>query len=397
MNKKTIRDIAVKGKKILTRVDFNVPLDRKNNDITDDTRIRAELPTVEYLIKNNAKIILCSHLGRPDGQVVSELRLAPVGERLSELIKRPVRTLDDCIGLEVEKAINKLKEGEIVLLENLRFHSGEEKNDPEFARALSRLGDIFVNDAFGLAHRAHASNVGITGYLPSVAGFLMQKEIDMLGSVLDNPVRPLLALVGGAKVSDKIKLLDHIMDKVDVLLVGGGMMSTFIKAKKQRIETVTEEDEVKTARRLLDKAEQSRARMVLAVDAVIADNIAENANIKTVPLEQIEKGWKIADIGPGTIEIFSAEIEKCKTAVWNGPMGVFEISEFSNGTKSIANVMANIKATTIICGGSTGEAVQAFGLADKMSHVSTGGGASLRFLEGEILPGVAALEDRGQK
>ena len=393
MDKKTICDIAVKGKKILTRVDFNVPLDRKSNDITDDTRIRAELPTIEYLIKNNAKIILCSHLGRPDGQVVSELKLAPVGERLSELIKRPVRTLDDCIGPEVEKAINKLKEGEIVLLENLRFHSGEEKNDPEFARALSRLGDIFVNDAFGLAHRAHASNVGITSYLPSVAGFLMQKEIDMLGSALDNPVRPLLAVVGGAKVTDKIKLLDHIMDKVDVLLVGGGMMSTFLRAQEEGAAD-TEEEEVKTARRLLDKAKHNGARMVLAVDAVITDNIAENAATKIVPLEKVEEGWKIADIGPRTIEIFSAEIKKCKTAVWNGPMGVFEIPEFSNGTKSIANIMADIEATTIICGGSTGEAVQAFGLADKMNHVSTGGGASLRFLEGEVLPGVAALQDK---
>ncbi len=393
MNKKTIRDVAVKGKRVFMRVDFNVPLDRKTNAITDDTRIRAELPTIEYLIKNNARIILSSHLGRPDGKVVNELKLAPVGKRLSELIKRPVKTLDDCIGPRVESAVNELREGEIILLENLRFHSEEEKNDPEFARALSRLGDIVVNDAFGLAHRAHASNVGITSYLPAVAGFLMQKELDMLGKALDNPVRPLLAVVGGAKVTDKIKLLDHIMDKVDVLLVGGGMMSTFLRAQEEGAAD-TEEEEVKTARRLLDKAKHNGARMVLAVDAVITDNIAENATTKIVPLEKVEEGWKIADIGPRTIEIFSAEIKKCKTAVWNGPMGVFEIPEFSNGTKSIANVMANIEATTIICGGSTGEAVQAFGLADKMNHVSTGGGASLRFLEGEVLPGVAALQDK---
>lgn len=395
VNKKTVRDIDVKGIKVLVRVDFNVPLDRKTNAITDDTRIRAVLPTIKYLVNNGAKVILCSHLGRPKGRIVEELRLAPVGQHLSELLGQTVRVLDDCIGTQVEDIVSNLSEGEVVLLENLRFHPEEENNDPDFARALSRLADVFVDDAFGVAHRSHASNVGVTAYLPAVAGFLIETELDFMGKALDNPTRPFLALIGGAKISDKIRLLENIMEKVDTLLIGGGMACVFLSAQGYQVgQSLIEGDESSIARRLLEKAMGNEVKLILPTDVVIADKVSEEATTRVVPLDKATPNWYIVDIGPQTIELFSTELSQCGTVIWNGPMGIFEFPKFSHGTRAMAKFLANIKATTIICGGSTAEAVQEIGLADKMSHVSTGGGAALKFLEGETLPGIAALLDR---
>ena len=395
MNKKTVRDIVVKGKKVLLRTDLNVPLNRKTNTVADDTRILAVLPTIEYLINNGARVILCSHLGRPKGNVVEELRLAPVGQRLSELLGRTVKTLDGCIGTRVEDTISNLNKGEIVLLENLRFHSGEEENNPDFARALARLADIFVDDAFGTAHRSHASNVGITAYLPAVAGFLIERELDIMGKALDEPARPLLALIGGAKVSDKMKLLKNIMERVDTLLIGGGMACTFLKAQGYEVgQSSIEEGGVELAGSLLEKTTDNNVNLVLPVDVVIADSISEEATTQVTPMDKAKLNWHIVDIGPQTIELFSAELRQCRTVIWNGPMGIFEFPKFSNGTQEMAKLLASITASTIVCGGSTAEAVQEMDLANKISHVSTGGGAALKFLEGEALPGIEALLDR---
>jgi len=394
MNKKTIRDIDVRGKRVLVRVDLNVPLDEEGA-ITDDTRIRAVLPTIEYLIDNRARVILCSHLGRPDGKVVEELRLAPAAKRLSELLGSPVEMAPDCIGPQVEQAVARLKEGGVLLLENLRFHPEEEKNDPGFAQALARLADIYVNDAFGTAHRKHASTVGVAEHLPSVAGFLMEKEIDVMDKALNDPVRPFTAIIGGAKISDKIGVLDNIVERVDSLLIAGGMGSTFLKASTYDVgQSKIEKEKVGLAKSLMDKAAKKGVHLLLPTDVVVADRFEPGARSRTVPIAEVPSGWYVMDIGPQTIELFEAKLRKSKTVIWNGPVGVFEFPKFAKGTEAIANVLASLDATTIVGGGSTAEAVVEMGLADKITHVSTGGGASLKFLEGKTLPGVAVLMDK---
>jgi len=395
MDKKTIRDIDVSGKRVLVRVDLNVPLDEKTSVITDDSRVRAVLPTIRYLIDHNAKVILCSHLGRPDGKIVPNLRLAPVGELLGKLLGKPVATASDCIGPEAEAAVEALPEGGVLLLENLRFHPEEEKNDPVFARSLARLADVYVNDAFGTAHRAHASTVGVTEYLPAVAGFLMEKEIDIMGHALTEPARPFAVIIGGAKVSDKIRVLEHLLDKVDVLLIGGGMACTFLKAQKYEIgRSLLEEDRLDFANSLVQRAQAKGIHLLLPLDVVIGDKFEADASAKTVSVAEVPAEWQIMDIGPRTIERFEAELKPCKTVIWNGPLGVFEFPKFRKGTEAVASILANLNATTIVGGGSTAEAVEEMGFVSKITHVSTGGGASLQFLEGRTLPGVAALLDK---
>ncbi len=394
MQKKTIKEIDVNGKRVFLRVDYNVPMN-KMGGISDDSRIKASLPTIKYLTDHNARLIVCSHLGRPDGKVVEGLRLKPVAIRLSELLGKKVEALNDCIGAEVEDAVSKLRDGGILLLENVRFHIEEEANDPSFAMELSQLADIFVNDAFGASHRAHASVVGIAKYLPAVSGFLMEKEIEALGGALENPKRPFTAIIGGAKLSGKLAVLDNIIDKVDILLIGGGMVATFIKVKGCDVgSSLVEEDKVEYIRKLLEKAKSRGTKLIIPHDVVVAEKLESGIKTKTLPVTRIPKGWIIADIGPDTIDEFSRELRKCQTVVWNGPLGVFEIPEFANGTQSIMRVLAELQATTIVGGGSTAEAVTEMGLAGKMSHVSTGGGASLEFLEGKVLPGVAILQDK---
>lgn len=395
MNKQTIRDIDLKGKRALVRVDFNVPLDKKTNAITGDSRVKAVLPTVRYLIGAKARVILCSHLGRPDGKVVESMRLAPVRDRLAQLLGCPVGYVKDCVGAEVEAAVSKLRDGDILLLENLRFHPEEEENDPAFAKALARLADVYVDDAFGTAHRAHASTAGIAKYLPAVAGFLMEKEIEFLSQALEKPNRPFAAIIGGAKVSDKIKVLERILPKVDLLLIGGGMACTFLKAEGYEVgKSLVEEDRLDFARKLRSVAKGNGVRLLLPVDVVVADRFEAEAASKTVPIFQVPAGWYIVDIGAQTVEQFTAELKKCKTVLWNGPMGVFEFPAFKNGTVTLARLLAGLEATTIIGGGSTAEAIDELNLADKMTHVSTGGGASLKLLEGGTLPGVEVLLDK---
>ena len=395
MNKKTVRDIDVSGKRVLVRVDLNVPLDEGTGAISDDTRVRAVLPTIRYLIDRKARVILCSHLGRPEGKVVDELRLAPVARRLSEILSSPVEMAMDCIGPQVEEAVGRLKEGEVLLLENLRFHPEEEKNDPGFAQALARLADIYINDAFGTAHRIHASTVGVAEHLPAVAGFLMEKEIDIMNKALNDPVRPFAAIIGGAKISSKIGVLEYILERVDSLLIAGGMGSTFLKALKLDVgQSSIDKDKVGLAQWLMEKAAKKGVHLLLPSDVVVADRYAPNARTKTVPITGVPSGWYVMDIGPQTVELFAAKLRKCKTIVWNGPVGVFEFPKFNKGTQAIANLLAGLDATTIIGGGSTAEAVEAMGLVDKITHVSTGGGASLKFLEGKTLPGVAVLQDK---
>jgi phosphoglycerate kinase len=392
MNKKTVRDIDLKGKKALVRVDFNVPLDPQTKAISDDSRIVAALPTVKYLIDKKSKVVLCSHLGRPNGKVVEDMRLAPVARRLSELLKKPVQTTKDCIGSEAEETVSRMKEGDVLMLENLRFHAEEEKNDPAFARSLAKLADVYVNDAFGAAHRAHASTAGVAQYLPAVAGFLMEKEIDFLGKALAGAAHPFAAVIGGAKVSDKLALLDNIMGKVDYLLIGGGMCCTFLKANNIGVgKSQVEEDKLGLARGLVEKAAKANVQLVLPEDVIVADKFATGASVRTVPVSQIPSDWYVMDIGPQTIKNFIDKLKKCRTVVWNGTMGVFEHKEFKQGTEAIGKQLASLKATTITGGGSTAEAVMELGLEKKMSHVSTGGGAALEFLEGKTLPGVAAL------
>ncbi len=393
--KKTIRDINVKGKKVLVRVDFNVPIDIKTKTITDDSRIKATLPTIRYLIEKRAKLILCSHLGRPGGKVVGELKLAPIANRLSELVNLPVITAPDCIGQEVEKAVAELKEGDILLLENLRFHEEEEKNEPGFAQKLAQLADIYVNDAFGTAHRTHASTVGIARFLPAVAGLLMEKELITLGHILKAPERPFCTMVGGAKVSDKLGLLHNFVNRVDSLLIGGGMSATFLKAKGYEIgNSLIEEDKIGMAREILERAAKRRTPLLLPEDVVVAESIDTTASSKVVSVANIFPGCVIVDIGPDTIGLFSTELKKAKTILWNGPVGIYEIPRFAQGTKTIASVVAGLNATTVIGGGSTVDIINEMGLAGKMTHVSTGGGASLMFLEGKTLPGVAVLMNR---
>lgn len=397
MNKKTIRDIDVAGKRVLVRVDFNVPLDAEQH-ITDDTRIRAALPTIEYLLDHGAAVILMSHLGRPKGKAVETMRLTPAAQRLSELLHKPVQMAPDCIGPEVEALARNLQPGQVLLLENLRFHDEEEKNDPAFARQLASLGDLYVNDAFGTAHRAHASTEGVTHYLPGVAGFLMEKEINFLGGALENPRRPFAAIVGGAKVSDKIAVLERLISMVDMLLIGGGMANTFLKAEGYEIgDSLYEEGKVDVASELINKAHQRGLEFLLPTDVVIADRFAADANHTVVAVSEVPKGWRIMDIGPETITAFRKALEGAETIVFNGTLGVAEMPAFARGTDAIIEILAErteAGATTIIGGGDSAAAVEQAGAAEKMSHVSTGGGASLEFLEGRVLPGVAALQDK---
>jgi phosphoglycerate kinase len=388
--KKTVRDIAVKGKCVLVRVDFNVPLE--NGEVADDTRIRAVLPTIRYLLDRGAAVILMSHLGRPKGLVQEDLRLDPVGRRLSELLGQEVAKVDDCVGPEVERATKSLQPGQVLLLENLRFHPQEEENDQGFARQLASLADVYVNDAFGTAHRAHASTTGVTEYLPSVAGLLMERELQVLGDALANPTRPFVAVLGGAKVSDKIGVIRNLLSKVDLLLVGGGMANTFLKAQGHQVgESLVEDDSLALAKDILA---QAGGKLVLPVDVVVADAFADDANSQTVGVEHVPPGWRILDIGPRTVGLFEDRLRSAGTVVWNGPMGVFEFPRFAAGTIALASSLASAPATTIVGGGDSIAALQQAGLAEKMTHVSTGGGASLEFLEGKVLPGVEALEDR---
>ncbi|AXI09950.1 phosphoglycerate kinase [Oceanobacillus zhaokaii] len=393
MNKKTLQDLDVKGKKVFCRVDFNVPM--KDGEVTDDTRIRAALPTINYLTEQGAIVILASHLGRPKGQVVEELRLDPVAKRLSELVEKEVTKTDAVYGEEVEKAVAGLNEGDIVLLENVRFEAGEEKNDPKLAEAFAALADVYVNDAFGAAHRAHASTVGIAEKIPSAAGLLMQKELDVLGKALENPERPFTAIIGGAKVKDKINVIDNFLDKVDNLIIGGGLAYTFIKAQGHEIgKSLLEEDKIDLANEFIKKAEEKGVNFVLPVDVIVADDFSETANTQTVAIDQIPADWEALDIGPKTREKYSQIVADSKLIIWNGPMGVFELDVFANGTKAVANALAETAGYSVIGGGDSAAAVEKFGLAEKMDHVSTGGGASLEFMEGKVLPGVAALDEK---
>jgi phosphoglycerate kinase len=390
VNKKTIRDINVQGKRVLVRVDFNVPL--KEGNVTDDTRIRAALPTLNNLLEHGAALILYSHLGRPKGKVVPELRMDPVATRLAELLGRPVRKLDDCVGPEVEAAARDLQSGDVILLENTRFHPEERANDPDFAKQLATLAEIFVSDAFGSAHRAHASTEGVTHYLPSVAGFLMEKELEFLGRAVENPGHPYVAILGGAKISDKIGVIESLLKQCDRLLIGGGMANTFIKAMDFEVgDSLIEEEAVPTAKSLL---EQAGGQLVLPVDVVIADGFDNDANTRVVAPNEIPAGWRILDIGPKTVLTFESALGGAKMVVWNGPLGVFEMDNFAKGTFAVAELLASADAVTIIGGGDSAAAVRQAGLVDKMTHVSTGGGASLEFLEGKTLPGVAALDDK---
>jgi phosphoglycerate kinase len=394
MQKKTVRDEDVAGKRVLVRVDFNVPIDR-NGKIEDDTRIRACLPTITYLIDHKARVILCSHLGRPHGRVDEHLRLGPVARRLSEIIQRPVEALRKAIGPGVVRAVSEMQDGELVLLENLRFYPGEEENDPEFARELSGLADLFVNDAFGVSHRAHASVVGLAAYLPCVAGLLMEKEIVQLSRLLEDPARPFAAVMGGAKVGEKIGVLENILPKVDLVLIGGGMVATFFNGRGYDVGiSPVEPDKRELVGTIMHKAEALGVRVLLPEDVVVAEKLEAGATARVVSAEQIPADCRIADIGPLTISSYTKELKKCRTVAWNGPMGVFEIPQFSDGTTSIATVLASLNATTVIGGGSTAEAVTQLGIAGRMTHVSTGGGASLRFLSGKILPGIAVLVDK---
>jgi phosphoglycerate kinase len=397
MNKKTIRDIDVAGKRVLVRVDFNVPLDAEQH-ITDDTRIAAALPTIQYLLDHRAAVILMSHLGRPKGKAVDTMRLTPVAQHLSALLDKPVQMAPDCIGPAVEALAKNLQPGHVLLLENLRFHNEEEQNEAEFARQLASLGELYVNDAFGTAHRAHASTEGVTHYMPGVAGFLMEKEINYLGGALENPRRPFAAIIGGAKVSDKIAVLERLISMVDILLIGGGMANTFFKAEGYEIgDSLFEEGKVDVARELITKARQRGLKFLLPTDVTIADRFAADATHKVVASTEVSPGWRIMDIGPESIAAFRQALEGAQTIVWNGTLGVAEMPPFAKGSDAIIEILAErtrAGATTIIGGGDSAAAVEQAGAAEKMSHVSTGGGASLEFLEGRVLPGVAALQDK---
>ena len=393
MTKRTVEDLDVAGRRVLVRVDFNVP--QKNGVITDDSKIRAALPTLSYLVGHGAKVIVASHLGRPKGRIVEEYRTAPVAERLSALLDRPVAALRDCIGPEVEAAIAGVRDGDVVMLENLRFHPEEEANDPAFAEALAALADLYVNDAFGSSHRAHASIVGVPALLPAAAGCLMQREIEMLGGLLEHPEHPFAAVIGGAKLSSKLGVLKTIVPLVDVLLIGGGMVATAFRSRGYGTgSSRVEEGLLDYVRELTEQATARNVRLLLPTDVVVAESLDGQGVVRTVPADAIPDGWVIADIGPATIAEYSRVLRTCRTVVWSGPMGVFETPAFAEGTRAIATVLADIDAVTVVGGGSTVEAVNRFGVADRISHVSTGGGATLEFLSGETLPGVAALPDR---
>ena len=393
-NKKTIEDINVSGKKVLVRCDFNVPLDADKN-ITDETRINAALPTIRYLLDKGAAVILCSHLGRPKGEFNMKYSLAPVAKRLSEKLGFEVKLASDVIGESAKKLAAEVKPGEAILLENLRFHAEEEKNDPAFAKELASMADVFVNDAFGTAHRAHASTEGVTHYLPSVAGYLIGKELDVMGKALTNPVRPFVAILGGAKVKDKIGVITNLIDKVDALLIGGGMAYTFIKAQGGEVgNSLLDEERIGLAKELMDKAAAKGVKLILPVDNVIGDAFDNDCHQQIVESGKIPEGWEGLDIGPKTCEQFAEVIRTAKTVVWNGPMGVFEMPNFAKGTIAVAKALAESDAISIIGGGDSAAAIEQMGFADKVTHISTGGGASLEFLEGKVLPGIAALEDK---
>ena len=390
MDKKTIRDIEVSGKRVLVRVDFNVPI--KDGAVNDDTRIRAALPTLTFLLDHGASLVLMSHLGRPKGGPDPKYTMRPVVERLGELLGRPVQFAEDCVGPIAETAAAALQPGAVLLLENTRFHPTEEKNDLELARKMARLGDIFVNDAFGSAHRAHSSTEGVTRFLPAVAGFLIEKELAFLGKALDEPQRPFVAILGGAKISDKIGVIEALLAKVDALLIGGGMANTFLKAQGFDLaDSLVEEGSVDMARDLIARA---GSKLLLPVDVVIGDKFDPAAASQTMPVADIPTGWRVLDIGPASVALFQKALQPARTVVWNGPMGVFEFPRFAVGTFAVAEVLAGLSAVTIIGGGDSAAAVEQAGLADKMTHISTGGGASLEFLEGKLLPGVEALLDR---
>jgi phosphoglycerate kinase len=400
MSKKSLANLSksdLQGKRALVRADFNVPLDDAGN-ITDDTRIRAALPTIEDLISKEAKVILASHFGRPKGEVKDKLRLTPVAKRLSELLGKEVVKCDDCIGDEVTNKVGGMQNGDVLLLENVRFHGEEEKNDAEFAKKLASNADLYVNDAFGTAHRAHASTEGVTHYLsPSIAGYLIEKELQYLQNAIENPQRPLAAIIGGSKVSSKIGVIETLLDKCDKLIIGGGMIFTFYKARGLNVgKSLVEEDKLELAKTLEAKAKEKGVDLLLPTDVVVADNFAPDANSQTVSIENIPDGWMGLDIGPDSIKTFQEALADCKSVIWNGPMGVFEFDKFAVGTEAIARALANLSkqgATTIIGGGDSVAAVEKVGLADQMSHISTGGGASLELLEGKTLPGIAALND----
>ncbi len=393
--KKTVKDVDVRSKRVLVRVDYNVPLDAQGN-VSDDKRITASLPTIRYLLEQGARIILCSHLGRPKGEVKKEFSLAPVAKRLKELLPNVnIYFASDCIGEEAQQKAAALKDGEILLLENLRFHKEEEKNDPEFAKKLASLAEIYVNDAFGTVHRAHASTAGVAAYLPAVAGFLIGKELSIMGGALENPERPFVAILGGAKVADKIGVITNLLNKCDTLLIGGGMAYTFFKAMGYEIgDSLLDAESIDLAKQLMETAKEKGVKLLLPVDTVVAKAFAADAEHMTVAANAIPAGWQGLDIGEKTRELFASEIKNAKTVIWNGPMGVFEFPEFAKGTEAVAKACAECGGTTIIGGGDSASAVKKLGYADKMTHISTGGGASLEFLEGKVLPGVAALNDK---
>jgi len=395
MGKQTVENVNVDGKRILMRVDFNVPRDKKTGEITDDTRIRAALPTIKYLIDHNAKVILMSHLGRPKGEVKEDMRLDKVAVRLGELLGTDVIKTDDCIGEEVENAINNMQNGQVMMLENVRFHKEEEKNDVEFSQKLAKLGDIYVNDAFGTAHRAHSSTEGVAKYLPAVAGYLLKKEISVLGGALARGEHPFVAIIGGSKVSDKIGVIENLMTKVDTLIIGGGMANTFLAAKGYAVgKSLVELDKVELAQGLIQKAEDLGMQLLLPIDVVVAEAMDLPDTAIVVDADKISHDDMALDIGPKTIELYKASLVGAKTIIWNGPMGVFEVPAFADGTNQIAQAVAESGANSIVGGGDSVAAVEKAGLADKISHISTGGGASLEFLEGKILPGLAALNEK---
>ncbi|SHN67970.1 phosphoglycerate kinase [Desulfitobacterium chlororespirans] len=393
MNKKGLKDITVRGKRVFVRVDFNVPMDDHGN-ITNDTRIRAALPTIHYLIDEGAKIILASHLGRPKGKADPNYSLAPVAKRLGELLKRPVAMAPDCIGPEVEKATAQLREGEVLLLENVRYHAEEEKNEPEFVKQLARLAEVYVNDAFGTAHRAHASTEGIAHHLPGVAGFLLQKEIESMGKALGNPERPFVAIIGGAKVSDKIGVIENLLHKVDALIIGGGMANTFLKAQGYSLgKSLVEGDKLSLAQEILDQGRELQVDILLPQDVVAAKEFKADAPYRVTAVREIAEDEMALDIGPESAGLFSERIQKARTIVWNGPMGVFEMEHFAKGTEKVAQAVALCPGLTIVGGGDSVAAVEKMGVGQQMSHISTGGGASLKLLEGKTLPGIAALQN----
>lgn len=395
MGKKTIADIDVSGKRALVRVDFNVPRDKATGEITDDVRMRAALPTIEYLIDHGAKVILMSHLGRPKGKVVEELRLNKVAEHLSELLGKPVTKVDECVGPTVEQAVANMKDGDVVLLENVRFHPEEEKNDVHFAKKLAALGDIFVNDAFGTAHRAHCSTAGIGTYLPSVSGFLMKQELAGLGAALMNPKKPFVAIIGGAKISDKIGVVSYLIGKADTIIIGGGMANTFLAAQGYDMKaSLVEPESIDVAKETLAQAAEAGTDLLLPVDVTIAAAFDAPETAKTADIDAIDDGWMALDIGPKTIALAEEKISTAKTIIWNGPMGVFEQDAFAVGTNALAKAVALSDAYSVVGGGDSVAAVKKSGMADKINHISTGGGASLEFMEGRLLPGLSVLEER---